>query len=192
VLNNKRPKLVNCIGFDDCPFSREHKGNVPIVGTVYSALRLDGIIIGEVEKDGIDAAYKIVQLVRHSKFYEHCNLIMLQGICLAGFNVVDARKVYEELQRPVLVISRKMPNYAAIKKALLTKIPAGIKKWENIKALGPMEPCVSCYVQRIGVDRDEAEKIIRFFSINSNIPEPLRTAHLVAGAIGSGESKGRV
>ena len=192
VSNNDRPRLVNCIGFDDSPFSRTHKGKVPIVGTVYAAHRLDGVIVGEVEKDGLDAAYKIVQLVRHSKFYEHCNIIMLQGICLGGFNVVDVQKVHSELNKPILVISRKRPDYVAIKKALLTKIPNGIKKWKNIERLGPMEPCVNCYVQRVGIDKNETEKVIRFFCINGNIPEPLRTAHLVAGAIGTGVSKGRV
>jgi len=190
--NSNRPRLVNCIGFDDCPFNRNHKGKVSIVGTVYASHRLDGIIVGDVEKDGLDAAYKIVQLVKHSKFYEHCNLIMLQGICLGGFNVVDVQKVHKELNRPVLVISRKRPDYPAIKRALLTKIPDGTKKWQNIEALGPMEPCMNCYVQRVGIDRNETEKVVRFFCINGNIPEPLRTAHLVAGAIGKGVSKGRV
>ncbi len=187
-----RPKRVNCIGFDDAPFEKEHKGRVSIVGTVYAAHRLDGVLIGHVQKDGTDAASQIIELVGHSRFHEHCNLIMLQGICLGGFNVIDAKKIYKALKRPILIVSRKEPNYPAIKNALLTKIPDGKKKWEIIQNLGEMEPCCRCYVQRVGLDRMETEKIINFFCINGNIPEPLRTAHLIAGALGRGMSKGRV
>ncbi len=187
-----RPRLVNCIAFDDCPFPRDFKGHVQIVGTVYGGNRLDGVLTGQVEKDGTDAAMRIVEIVRNSRFYQHCNLIMLQGICLGGFNVVDARLIQREISRPVLVVARKEPDYQAIKDALLRKIPDGDKKWQIIQNLGPMEPCKNCFIQRVGLDYPEAEAVIDFFCVNSNIPEPLRTAHLIAGALGRGSSRGRV
>ncbi len=187
-----RPRLVNCIGFDDCPFPKGLHGKVQIVGTVYAGLRLDGVLTGQVEKDGSDSAKQIVEIVGNSRFYQHCNLIMLQGICLGGFNVVDAKMIHQKLSRPVLVVSRKEPDYQAIKDALLKKIPDGEKKWNIIQSLGPMEPCKNCFIQRVGVDFQEAEQIVDFFCINSNIPEPLRTAHLIAGALEKGSSSGRV
>ncbi len=190
-MGGKR-RLVNCIAFDDSPFLREYRGPVHVVATVYAGLRLDGVLIGSVEKDGCDAATKLVEIVSRSRFYEHCNLIMLQGICLAGFNMVDAHKMYRLLSRPVLVVSRKKPDYDAMKKALFEKIPNGKEKWKIIEELGPMELCKNCFVQRVGLDLEEAKEVINFFCINGNIPEPLRTAHLIAGAIGTGHSKGRV
>ncbi len=190
-MGGKR-RLVNCIAFDDSPFSKEYHGPVQVVATVYAGLRLDGVLIGSVEKDGYDAATQLVEIVSKSRFHEHCNLIMLQGICLAGFNVVDAKKVHKGLSRPVLVVSRKKPDYQSMRKALFEKIPNGKEKWKIIEELGPMEPCESCFVQRVGLGREEAREVINFFCINGNIPEPLRTAHLIAGAIGTGHSKGRV
>ncbi len=187
-----RPRLVNCIGFDDCPFQRNYRGQIGIVGTVYAGKRLDGILKGSVEKDGDDSAEHLIEIVGSSRFYEHCNLIMLQGICLGGFNIVDAEMIHRELSRPVLVVARKMPDYQAIRNALLKKVPRGKAKWKIISGLGPMEPCCKCFIQRIGLGFEEAEKIINFFCINSNIPEPIRTAHLIAGALGKGSSRGRV
>ncbi len=187
-----RPRHVNCIAIDDMPFQKDHVGEVGIIGTVYAGQRLDGILVSTVEKDGSDAADKIIEMIGSSKFYQHCNLIMLQGICLGGFNVIDAKKIYSSLSRPVLVVSRKMPDYEAIKKALSEKINNGIKKWKIIEQLGPMEPCLNCFIQRVGLERDEAENIVKFFSVNGNIPEPLRIAHIVAGAFATGVSKGRV
>ncbi|NPA94434.1 MAG: DUF99 family protein [Thermodesulfobacteria bacterium] len=187
-----RPRHVNCIGIDDMPFDRNHQGQVGIVGAVFAGLRLDGMVIGAVEKDGTDAARRIVELIGTSKFYQHCNLIMLQGICLAGFNVVDAMEIHIALKRPVLVVSRRPPDYEAMKRALVEKIPNGKAKWKIIESLGPMEPCENCFIQRVGLEREEAENIVRFFCANGNIPEPLRVAHIVAGAIGRGCSRGRV
>ncbi|NOY07014.1 MAG: DUF99 family protein, partial [Chlorobi bacterium] len=72
----------NVIGFDDAPFSHHHAGAVPVVGTVYAQSRLDGILVGEIEKDGFDAASRLAELVTTSKFAEHAQLVMLQGITL--------------------------------------------------------------------------------------------------------------
>ena len=72
--------LSNVIGFDDAPFPRDLCGSVKVVGAVFARLRLDGVLIGRVEKDGSDAAEAIANLVGRSKFAEHAQLILLQGI----------------------------------------------------------------------------------------------------------------
>ncbi|MCF8025235.1 MAG: DUF99 family protein, partial [Desulfobacteraceae bacterium] len=59
----KYKRLSNVAGFDDAPFDRAHRGNVSVVGTVYAELRFDGVLIGEIEKDGFDAAQKIADLI---------------------------------------------------------------------------------------------------------------------------------
>ena len=40
------------IGFDDFPFGRGHRGNVRIVGVVYAGLRLEGVLSGQIRRDG--------------------------------------------------------------------------------------------------------------------------------------------
>ncbi len=184
-------RYSNVIGFDDAPFSPDHQGNVPIVGTIFTGLQLTGVIIGEVEKDGMDAAGKIVELVAGSKFIEHVQLVMLQGITLAGFNVVDIFYLHKQLGLPVLIVSRRSPDLAAIRKALLTKIPQGEQKWQLIDRLGPMEPAGQVYIQRVGLTSEEAIAMVERFSVHGRLPEPLRTAHLIAGAVAEGQSRGR-
>lgn len=188
----KKTRLVNCIAFDDCPFPRGHRGDVKIVGTVFADLRFDGLIIGRVRKDGTNSTENLVRLVRDSKFFQHANLIMLQGIALAGFNVINAMKLNRVLDISVLVVARKAPDMESIRNALLTRVPGGKKKWKLIENMGQMERCDSCYIQRAGLDFEEARAVVKRFSLYGNIPEPLRTAHLIAGAIGSGISRGRV
>ena len=188
----KPPAKLSCIiGFDDAPFAAGYLGKVKVVGTVYAGLRLDGVLVGEVEKDGTDAAEKLAALVRQSKFMPNLHLVMLQGIALAGFNVVDVFALHEQLDLPILVVSRRMPNMEAIKDALLNKVCDGQVKWAIIEKLGPMEPAGPVYVQRVGLTLDQAEAVVRRLAIEGSIPEPLRVAHLIAGAIADGQSRGR-
>jgi endonuclease V-like protein UPF0215 family len=180
------------IGIDDAPFNPRTAGNVLIVGAVFSATRLDGVLSTKVRKDGVNSTSAIVDMVKSSRFYPQTQAILLQGIALAGFNVVDIQKVHRLLQRPVLVVSRKKPDYTAIRKALLEKVPGGKRKWALIEQAGSMEKIHNVYVQRVGMDKASAGRLIQRLAINSTIPEPLRTAHLIAGGVVDGESRHRV
>jgi endonuclease V-like protein UPF0215 family len=191
---NKTKKMKktfsNIIGFDDAPFHTGHKGKVKIVGTVYAKSQFNGVLIGEVKRDGTDAAKKLIELISQSKFAESIQLIMLQGIALAGFNVVNVFELHEQLQLPVLVVCRKQPDMDSIRNALL-QMRGGKKKWALIEKLGPMEPAKNINVQRVGLTLEQAETVVKEFTVTGNIPEPLRVAHMIAGAIINGQSSGR-
>ena len=184
-------KLVTVIGFDDAPFPADYVGNVKIVGAVYATSQLKGVLIGEVEKDGLDAAEKLVTLIKQSKFAPNIQLIMLQGIAFAGFNVVDVFTLHEQLHLPVLVVSRRLPAMDAIRDALQTKVRGGQEKWAVIERLGPMESVGQVYVQRVGLTLEQAAEVIKRFTVEGAVPEPLRVAHLIAGAVAEGQSRGR-
>jgi hypothetical protein len=183
--------ISHVVGFDDFPFSPTHRGNVMVVGAVYAGARLEGVLSGHVRKDGANAARTLAQIVSASKFASHLQLVMLQGIALAGFNVVDVFALHRQLQLPILVVARREPDMEAVRQALLTRVPGGARKWALIERLGPMEPVAGVYVQRVGLTLDEADDIIRRFAVHGRIPEPLRTAHLIAGGIATGQSRGR-
>ncbi|MFP4343905.1 MAG: DUF99 family protein [Anaerolineales bacterium] len=184
-------RLANVVGFDDAPFSFEGSARVAVVGVVYARLRFTGVLVGEVQKDGDDAAEVLVRLVAGSKFAGNLNLIMLQGIALGGFNVVDVFALHEETGLPVLVVARRAPDMAAVREALLHNVPGGARKWALIERLGPMEPVGQVYVQRVGLTLEEAATVVELFSVEGHVPEPLRVAHLIAGALVEGESRGR-
>jgi endonuclease V-like protein UPF0215 family len=188
----EQKRFSNIIGFDDAPFSPGYVGQVKVVGAVFTGLQLSGVVIGEVEKDGLDAAERLAALVAESRFYEHVQLVMLQGITLAGFNVVDVFYLHQQLGLPILVVSRRLPDMGAIQEALRTRIPEGARRWALIEQLGPPEPAGKVYVQRVGLSMAEATAVVERFAICSYIPEPLRVAHLIAGAVGEGHSRGRV
>jgi endonuclease V-like protein UPF0215 family len=55
-----------------------------------------------------------------------------------------------------------------------------------------MEAVGQVYVQRVGLAQEQARAVVEQFTVEGWIPEPLRTAHLIAGAIAEGQSRGRV
>lgn len=185
-------RLSHIIGFDDAPFPPQHRGDVLVVGAVYAGLRLDGVISAKVRRDGANATRTLAQLILASKFGAHVQGVLLQGIALAGFNVIDLYGLHDVLQRPVVAIARKAPNMEAIQRALLTGVPGGTSKWRLIERLGPMESVAGVYVQRAGISLLEVETLVRTLAVNGVIPEPLRAAHLIAGGVGLGESRHRV
>jgi uncharacterized protein len=183
--------ISHIIGFDDFPFSRAHRGNINIVGTVFCGTRLEGVLRGKIRRDGANSALEIARMVSSSKYAPQVQLVMLQGIAMAGFNVVDAHWLYKTLSIPILIVARRFPVMDGIRDALLTKVRGGKRKWALIEKLGEMEACQSVYVQRVGLTLPEANDVLRRTTVYGHIPEPLRHAHLIAGGIATGQSRGR-
>ena len=183
--------LSHTIAFDDFPFARAHRGDVPVVGVVFAGLRLEGVVSGRIRRDGANATRVLAALTSATKFAPQLQLILLQGIALGGFNVVDLHALHEATRLPVLVVARRAPRLEKMRAALLGRVRGGTRKWAMVERLPPMEPVANVWVQRAGLDPYEARAVVRRLAVHSRIPEPLRAAHLIAGGIATGQSRGR-
>jgi endonuclease V-like protein UPF0215 family len=134
-------------------------------------------------RDGANATDALAAMISRSRFAAHTRLVMMEGIALAGFNVVDLHALAERLGMAVLVVSKREPNIPAVRHALLEKVPGGARKWKLIEKAGPMEPCANLFVQRAGLSMEEATAVIRRLAVHGRLPEPVRVAHLVASAL---------
>jgi endonuclease V-like protein UPF0215 family len=184
-------RLSHVIGFDDAPFERAHRGDVLVVGTVFSGARLDGVLSTRVRRDGANATDRLAACINASKFHAQLHAVLLQGIAFAGFNVVDLETLHRDTGLPVLVVARRRPSLAAIRRALLNHVPGGKRKWQLIEAAGPMASLAGVYVQRQGIAETQAQRLIEALQINGLMPEPLRVAHMIAGGVTTGESRHR-
>ncbi len=184
-------RLSHAIAFDDAPFAPGHRGDVAVVGVVCAGNRPEGVLIGKVRRDGANATAALSRMVRGSRHRRHLRLILLQGIALAGFNVVDIQALAEQTGLPVLVVVRRRPDLDAVRHALLERVSGGRRKWRLVERAGPAEAMEGLWVQRAGIEPGDARRALRQFALHSRLPEPLRLAHLVAGAVGAGESRHR-
>jgi endonuclease V-like protein UPF0215 family len=167
-----------------------------IVGTIFRGGDwMDGVLRSDITRDGLDATEIISNMIKKSKHYGQVRVVILDGITYGGFNPVDIEELYKETGIPIIVIMRAYPDFEKIKSAL-TNFPDAKKRWEIIQKAGKIEEIVlknksSIYIQKMGISLKNAENILLLTSIRSNIPEPLRVAHLIATGISLGESRGK-
>jgi len=184
-------RISHVVGFDDGPFRRGGRGNVLVVGAVFAGTRLDGVLSATVRQDGERATATLAKLVAASRFSGHLQAVMLQGIAFGGFNVVDIHALSRKLGLPVLAVMRRRPDFTAIRSVLLSRVPGGARKWARIERAGPVERAGTVYVQRAGIDLDDAKRLVAGTTLHGAVPEPLRVAHLIAGGVAGGHSRGR-
>jgi hypothetical protein len=187
-------KEIRILAWDDGPFEFKTKGKDILIGVIYRGGQfLDGMLKTEVEIDGEDATGKIIEKTLKTR-HKDLRVIMLDGITFAGFNTVDIKEIYEKTKLPVIVVNRKKPNLEKFIEAI-KRMPSAEKRLEAVKNAGPIywtsiknkRICFQCY----GINNEDAEKIIKTTSTMSLIPEPLRSAHLIANGFVLGESVGR-
>lgn len=180
---------IRVLGIDDGVFAPHTRGEVGVVGVVYrGGYWFDGIMRTEVTIDGMDATKKIAAMIKDSPHYDQLRVVVLDGVTVAGFNVVDIKELYKKVDRPVIAVTREEPNFEEIRRAL-ENLPEYKKRWEVIKNTGEMtkvrtrkdeEPI---YIQVAGISQKDAEEILKKTSTRSNIPEALRVAHIIASGL---------
>ena len=182
-------KEVRILGIDDGPFDKFKKGKVLVVGTIFrGGSFLDGIISTKVTVDGSNATKKLIALVNKTKHKPQLQYIILDGIALGGFNVIDIEALHKKTSLPVIVVIRRMPDIQKITETL-KKINQE-SKIALIKKAGQVYPVHKIFVQLKGLSIPEAEEVLKISCTRSMLPEPIRVAHIIASGIVTGESKG--
>jgi len=186
---------IRIVGVDDGVFAPHTKGLANVIGIVFrGGFWLDGIMKTEVTIDGMDATQKIADMINASPHYAQLRVVMLNGVTFAGFNVVDIVKLSELTGLPVIAVTREKPDFDDIRKAL-TYLPQSEMRWKIIENASRLirvrsrkgeEPI---FMQIAGISKEDAEKIIKETSTRSNVPEPLRVAHIIASGLTKANGK---
>ncbi|MBS7632846.1 DUF99 family protein [Candidatus Bathyarchaeota archaeon] len=180
---------IRILGVDDGVFVPHQEGYALVVGVVFRGGQwLDGVLHTKVEVDGLDATDKIASMILSSPHHKQLRAVFLNGMTFAGFNIVDIKRLSMEIHLPVITVTREKPNLSDIYVAL-KNLPDCEKRWQIIKSSGePFEVLANdkkekIYMQVAGIAKEDAVKILKVTSTRSNIPEPLRVAHLIASGI---------
>jgi len=181
---------IRTLGIDDAPFDKHQSKDVLVIGTIFrGGLIMDGLVSCYVEKDGFDATLKLIELINKCKFKPQLQCIFLDGIAVAGFNVINIENLSKQTKIPVIVIIRNYPDYkkmyAALKKLGMDEKIALIDKLKKPTTIDQI------YIQYVGTTLEKAKKFLRTTCTRSLVPEPVRIAHIIGQGIMFGESKGR-
>lgn len=182
-------RQIRIVGIDDCAHKRGDKTTLVIGAFFRGGDFLDGVISTEVAVDGDDSTQKIAGMINASKFKSQTRAILLNGIAVGGFNIIDIHTLNALTGIPVVAVVRKMPDFKKIHHALERL------GWRNritlLDKAGVPVKVGGVHIQFAGTTREVVEKILKLTCIHSDIPEPIRAAHLIAGGIKLGESRGR-
>lgn len=176
--------------FDDAPFRFGQK-ETALVGVVVALPGyLEGLLKGSVAVDGDEATETLSRLVNASRFRPASQAILLGGISLGGFNVVDLAALHRRTGLPVVTVTRQRPDLAAMRRAL--ELHAGERAEERERRLGefPLFPFRSgpqpLWVAAVGLTPEEAVALLRKSLVRGSYPEPLRLAHRIAALLTDG------
>lgn len=171
------------VGVEDGSFSRESSiQKALLISVLLQEISLIDFQMNSIKVDGLDATEKLITMLRRWSF----DSVILAGVSFAGFNLIDAKAVFEEFEKPVIVVARTKPNNVAVKNALLQHFEDWKARWGVIEKLGPIYEIVSMpneppiYTEIIGANLNWASNLIRKLSTCCRIPEPVRVARLIA------------
>lgn len=180
-------RVIRVIGFDDAPFLRHGVGSVSIAGVVCAGTRFEGMVWGEVERDGFDATDVILKLLLGGKFLPQLHIVLLDGIGFGGFNIVDLPRLSEQLELPCVAIMRRMPRLEAMEEAI-RRLPQPEKRLELLQKAGTIHAYPPFFFQVCGARPEVTFSVLKSLTDCGKVPEALRLAHLIGATVVKGES----
>jgi len=118
---------------------------------------------------------------------EALKVVMLYGITFGGFNMVNPKTLFNNLNLPVIVIAERKPDLNSMKDAL-THLEDGEKKWNIMKDNSDLKKFDfkdyehPIYFTHVGMVEEDVRQIIKFSIKTGRIPEPIRIAHMIASS----------
>jgi hypothetical protein len=162
-----------------------------LVGVVARDDKIEGILSGSVAVNGDDSTQRISRMISGTRFKEQIRIIALNGVAIAGLNVIDVQRLERELNVETIVFTRAKPDPRKLVHALSAFARKnGMDAKERIalvRAQAKREPesvegfHIQCLLKKYE---------LKAFTERSY--EMLRIAHLVASGIETGESRGRL
>ena len=185
---------IRVVGIDDGSFNPRGGGEVIIVGAVYRGSgMIEGVLTSRIEVDGTDSTRKIIEMVNSTRHRGQIRAIMTSAITFGGFNIADINEISKATGLPVISVAPEKPDLDSVKKAL-QNMPDWRERWDTMKSAGPLvkvtlkRKSTPIYIQTAGIEKKNAEEILRLTTVRGSTPEPLRAAHLIATGVVRGES----
>lgn len=157
-----------------------------LAGAVVRASRVvDGFAFAHCTVGGTDATDAVTDLFEELA-REDVRYLLVSGVALAWYNVVDLHRVHEATDRPVLSVTYEKSGglEAAIRDAF--DGAAAERRLETYRAQPERRPLSvddeQVFVRAVGIDDSEARDVVRAFTPEGGRPEPLRVARLAARA----------
>ncbi|WP_440007521.1 endonuclease dU [Halomicrococcus sp. SG-WS-1] len=157
-----------------------------LAGAVTRASRVvDGFVFGSCTVGGTDATDTVVDLVTRLD-REDVRYVLLAGLALSWYNVLDLNRIQAAVERPVLSVTFEESD--GLEEALDAEFSGEelARRRDVYRDQPPRRELAvndqTVFVRSVGMDEREADDVVRAFTPEGGRPEPLRVARLAARA----------
>ncbi|MFP4217964.1 MAG: DUF99 family protein [Salinarchaeum sp.] len=155
-----------------------------LAGAVVRADRVvDGIATDTCTVGGTDVTAAIVRLYRRLD-REDIRYVILAGVALAWYNIVDLEAVAAETDRPVIAVTFEASQ--GLESALQAafegeRLADRLKRYRQLPARQPLDlNDETVYARSVELDEPETQRVLAAYTPEGGRPEPVRVARLVA------------
>ncbi|MGC8649128.1 MAG: DUF99 family protein [Candidatus Micrarchaeia archaeon] len=167
------------------------KKDTLLVGIISKNDEIEGIVSTYIEVDGTDSTNKIIKLVKNTRFKDQIKIIAINGLGIAGLNILDVFSLEKELKIKVVSLTRKKPHpqklinaLEAFSKETKKDIKNRIELVKKLKKLNIIR--INNLYAQTTLDEKEIKKFVK------EIFKMLRLAHMIASGVTKRESKNRL
>lgn len=182
---------LRVLAIDDGPFAHRVRARVPIIGVLTrGAQRIETVCSTAVVRDGWHAAEAMASMIATNELAHQARCVLLDGVAVGGFNIVDVAQLASDTSLPVLTVMRKHPDLAKMRHAL-ENVSRPERRWAMVERAGPIHRGEHGWFQCVGCDEAWAHDVLAMLTVEGNYPEPLRLAHVIGAGMVLGRSRSR-
>jgi hypothetical protein len=177
-------------------FSKEVKDRSVLAGVVTRKDRvIDGFALTEITVGGMDATDGVLELFK-SLDRNDINLIMLNGCVVAWFNVIDLTRLHETVKLPLICVTYEESQ--GLEKYFKEYFPGDSERRIDIyekncrRREALLHTGYKVFIREVGLEFDDAVRLLNAFTIQGGLPEPLRLAKLLARTIHTAIQDGKL
>ncbi|MEM2759238.1 MAG: DUF99 family protein [Nitrososphaerales archaeon] len=177
-------KAIRALGIAES-FVKSHKQSVLAGVVMRSDMIIDGVIYGSATIKGDDATDTIIAMYEKLDRTD-INFVMIGGLIISMYNIIDPRRLWERLKVPVIGIT--FEESEGLDLHIKRVFPDTWKdKLETYHKLGDRERIRlrtghDVFVRMEGINIKNARQALNKFVLQGSVPEPVRVARLIARA----------
>jgi uncharacterized protein len=148
-------------------------------------LIIDGIVFGTTTLRGTDSTENILHMFNSLKRND-VNCIILDGLIISMYNIIDGGLIQNETEIPVIAIT--FEDSSGLEANIRYHFPHDFElRLERYVKLGKRDQVIlktgkSLFIRMWGLPLKSATAILNSFTLQGSIPEPIRVAKLAARA----------
>ncbi len=163
------------------------RDNSTLAGVVTRASRVtDGFVFGTCTVGSTDLTASLIDLVERLD-REDVRYVMVGGIALAWYNMLDMHRLHDAVDRPVIAVTFEESD--GLLDSLESEFAGDeLDRRREIYLNQPSRRKLAVdgetvFVRHVGMGAEEATEVVRAFTPEGGRPEPLRVARLAARAV---------